>query len=438
MNSVDRGFRSIIHDHRKFTHKLGYMATQLGATKGDRVWSNLLKNMVLQTEIGAYVIVEVLFRQAGLVGRLTYVVKAHHQDRPTETVVIKISCPSLSREPEEKLVNAARDAAIEIGGESHWVLKHLPKIVHAEDIETTPGSTQDRVASFLNKEASYVDGGKYHYEYRTLHIVILEELFSINKLSCASDFAQVFFDVLNCHKWLHDVPRILHRDISMSNIMYRYHDGAVCGVLNDMDLSSLVADLEQQKATSSMRTGTPPFMAVDLLGSHKSGTVHLYRHDLESLFYVMLILSTRHRISYNGIPRANNLVKRVAPPFSEWFKSSLTWEQLGAAKDRLIFKGFPSDDPTMSLDKLFPPDSSFIGFRNWIIRLRAPMKRGFEARVAYDDELALAQAEGVEFDSESVDEKTLGKNIQYSAFFAVMKSFAGKALRAPPVNLDTL
>ncbi|KAF8906115.1 hypothetical protein CPB85DRAFT_1314519 [Mucidula mucida] len=412
MNSVDRGFRSIIHDHRKFTHKLGYMATQLGATKGDRVWSNLLKNMVLQTEIGAYVIVEVLFRQA-----------AHHQDRPTET-------------PEEKLVNAARDAAIEIGGESHWVLKHLPKILHAQDIETTPGSTQDRVASFLNKEASYVDGGKYHYEYRTLHIVILEELFSINKLPCASDFAQVFFDVLNCHKWLHDVPRILHRDISMSNIMYRYHDGAVCGVLNDMDLSSLVADLEQQKATSFMRTGTPPFMAVDLLGSHKSGTVHLYRHDLESLFYVMLILSTRHRISYDGIPRANNLVKRVAPPFSEWFKSSLTWEQLGAAKDRLIFKGFPSDDPTMNTDTLFPPDSTFIGFKNWMVRLRHIMYRGFNAHVEYKNEVDLV-AEGVELHSKAVDKETLGGNIQYSSFFNVMKSFAGKALRAPPVNLDT-
>ncbi|KAF9004514.1 hypothetical protein BDZ89DRAFT_1169185 [Hymenopellis radicata] len=330
MNAVDRGFRNIIHDHQEFTHNLGFMAEKLGDSKGTRVWSNLLKNMVLETSFGCYVITEVLFRQAGIIGRLTYVVRAHRKDRPTESVVIKISCPSLSREPEEKLVNAARDAAIKIGGESHWVLNHLPKILHAEDIKTSAGSTQDRVASFLNEEASYVAGGKYHYEYRTLHIVILEELFPINTLPCASDFAQVFFDVLNCHKWLHDVPRILHRDISMSNIMYRYgDDGAVYGVLNDMDLSSLVADLEDQKATSFMRTGTPPFMAVDLLRSHRSELVHLYRHDLESLFYVMLILSTRHQISCDGLhPRArpkNNLVARAAPPFSDWFDSSLTW-----------------------------------------------------------------------------------------------------------------
>ncbi|KAF9004508.1 hypothetical protein BDZ89DRAFT_1080461 [Hymenopellis radicata] len=63
----------------------------------------------------------------------------------------------------------------------------------------------------------------------------------------ASDFAQVFFDVLNCHKWLYDTSRISHRDISLANIMYRFDDeGDIYGA-------------------TGHRTGTPPFMTIDLL-----------------------------------------------------------------------------------------------------------------------------------------------------------------------------
>ncbi|KAK0479919.1 hypothetical protein EDD18DRAFT_1206282 [Armillaria luteobubalina] len=54
-------------------------------------------------------------------------------------------------------------------------------------------------------------------------------------------YAQVFVDILQCHKWLYDHPKILHQDISMANIMYRTDDeGTVFGVLNDFDLSTLI------------------------------------------------------------------------------------------------------------------------------------------------------------------------------------------------------
>ncbi|KAF9459059.1 hypothetical protein BDZ94DRAFT_1149964, partial [Collybia nuda] len=95
------------------------------------------------------------------------------------------------------------------------------------------------------------------------------------------------------HRWLHDYPRILHRDISAGNIMYRIVEGKVHGVLNDLDLSSLREDVERGTPTSHQRTGTPPYMATELLqaaGGTKSPTRHLYRHDLESLTYVILML----------------------------------------------------------------------------------------------------------------------------------------------------
>ncbi|KAF8875829.1 hypothetical protein CPB85DRAFT_1345346, partial [Mucidula mucida] len=43
------------------------------------------------------------------------------------------------------------------------------------------------------------------------------------------------------------------------------------------------------------RTGTPPFMAFDLQDPHNLHVLHLYRHDLESLFYVLLMLVCRHK-----------------------------------------------------------------------------------------------------------------------------------------------
>ncbi|KAG7442442.1 uncharacterized protein BT62DRAFT_831848, partial [Guyanagaster necrorhizus] len=80
---------------------------------------------------------------------------------------------------------------------------------------------------------------------------------------------------------------ILHRDISMANIRYRKDSqGNIFGVLNDFDLSSL---LPINEATSVPRMGTPPYMAVDLLKERCDGP-HLYRHDLEALCYIFLMI----------------------------------------------------------------------------------------------------------------------------------------------------
>ncbi|KAL1663465.1 hypothetical protein GGF50DRAFT_116048 [Schizophyllum commune] len=71
------------------------------------------------------------------------------------------------------------------------------------------------------------------------------------------------------------------------------------GVLNDWDLAVDPSDLHAHTASTTpsmpsgttplMPFGTPPFMAVDMLedGALKGKVERLYRHDLESLFYVL-------------------------------------------------------------------------------------------------------------------------------------------------------
>ncbi|CAG8617055.1 3220_t:CDS:2, partial [Acaulospora colombiana] len=69
------------------------------------------------------------------------------------------------------------------------------------------------------------------------------------------------------------------------NLMYKKgEDGQVIGVLADFDLSSL----EGKASSNTKRTGSLPFMALDLLSKNAvSGKVaHDYCHDAEAFFWV--------------------------------------------------------------------------------------------------------------------------------------------------------
>jgi hypothetical protein len=90
------------------------------------------------------------------------------------------------------------------------------------------------------------------------------------------------------YRWLFEVPKILHRDISQHNLMLRKEDDKIHGVLNDLDLA---VDADVKSASSKHRTGTKPFMAIDLL--RPDPPMHMYRHDLESIFYVVVWITSR-------------------------------------------------------------------------------------------------------------------------------------------------
>ena len=96
--------------------------------------------------------------------------------------------------------------------------------------------------------------------------------------------------------------KIVHRDVSPNNIMVEMRNGEPFFILNDFDLATFVQDNGKQlnPASSRHRTGTLPFMAIELLqdtakplAKVKSGrmlfqVVHRLRHDWESLLWVAL------------------------------------------------------------------------------------------------------------------------------------------------------
>ncbi|KAA1478354.1 hypothetical protein DENSPDRAFT_743249, partial [Dentipellis sp. KUC8613] len=82
--------------------------------------------------------------------------------------------------------------------------------------------------------------------------------------------------------------KVLHRDLSLANIMFRRDKKKhPSGILNDWDLGEVVsANPEDYIATSRHSTGTLPFMAMELLSEEPP--VHIYRHDLESFFWILM------------------------------------------------------------------------------------------------------------------------------------------------------
>jgi hypothetical protein len=91
--------------------------------------------------------------------------------------------------------------------------------------------------------------------------------------------------------------------------MWYWKDGKRIGVLNDYDLSSLA---DEPGPRGNERTGTVPFMALDLLSEEgQQGEVkHLYRHDLESFMWCFAWISLRYE---NGV-----LLPQGLRPFDEW------------------------------------------------------------------------------------------------------------------------
>src|ERR1700733_166262 len=122
-----------------------------------------------------------------------------------------------------------------------------------------------------------------------------------------SSFISEFLLVLG-HRYLWKCG-IEHNDIIVSNLMYDKANNCT-GVLNDFDLAHVRGN---ERPSGTERTGTMPFMALDLLTKNAwAGKVErLYRHDCESFMWVLLWICARY----------DHGVEIEDPPFSEFITS---------------------------------------------------------------------------------------------------------------------
>ncbi|KAJ3990255.1 protein kinase [Lentinula detonsa] len=251
-----------------------------------------------------------------------------------KNLILKVCFPEAGGSLSEKMLIQEAKRVAEHTSEL-WALNHLPDLI--DSISITYNDKNARQGNITTVEETC--------EGSIMYITVFEELHPLSELDDLTDFAQVFYDILQIHRWLYKCAGILHRDLSIGNIMFRRIEGKVYGVLNDFDLSSFVHDMGKGPA-SDFRTGTRPFMSVDLLDPKWKGG-HLYRHDLESLFFIMICLACRYERP--GIPAAE------PRPFSKWFSG--TDGEVRKEKADFFIDRFSG---------ALPVQPYFVGFTDWL------------------------------------------------------------------------
>ena len=190
--------------------------------------------------------------------------------------------------------------------------------------------------------------------------------------------------------WVHGIH---HGDISLNNLMYNPSPtGKPEGVLNDYDLASWV----KFPTTNSDRTGTLPFMALNMLsGGLEDRIPRLYRHDAESFIWVLAYITVIN-VEYRGcsvkisrphiidpwfaVDRESHISSKYAFPAGYGGRLSVTephmrysdtvrslvdyWVRLDSASQRLKFTGptkTETDDPRGALEKLVKDVGATLG-----------------------------------------------------------------------------
>ncbi|KAK7464425.1 hypothetical protein VKT23_006592 [Stygiomarasmius scandens] len=346
----------------------------------------------------------IVYRAHGIIGRGSTVIKAKRVRGNWEDkeVIVKINFPAEGRQGEDELVAKAAKKARELGKDHAWAEEHLPTILWSHTYALDKHSPQFQLAEYLQRN----DPDKH--EKRVLRITVQRILEPVTNLTDPREYAQVFFDVLQIHKWLIDYPKILQRDISLANVMfYRKDDGTVRGVLNDFDLAS---ELPLCGRSSQQRTGTKPYMSADLL--YRSwARKHDYRHELEALFYVMLILCCHYKQYDSKIRQATKL------PFKSWFRDS--HESIANEKAWWVSRPLST----------VPTTSFFKGFEESLARLKTQLQSGQAAKFTYYAEQSEHHekvqrfakiGKKVEPFQVSFDWQTLNGKVSYESFKEIM------------------
>ncbi|KAK0189842.1 hypothetical protein F5146DRAFT_1224840 [Armillaria mellea] len=343
----------------------GIQEQTLDVFKGVKL--SLKLKTVKSDEVVEVTLGRIILHQPAIIGRHTCVVEAESNYKGWEgkELVVKISWPAVERKSEADLVHIAREKArsMKTGKKPDWALDHLPDILLCQDFVYEADSTQANIAAFC-KKAKCANNETIDYEHRVCRIMVQERLYPLDELRMVEEYAQVFFDILQIHKRL---------------------DGH--------------------------RTGTLPYMASELLVD-KNGQPpkHLYRHDVESIFYAILLLCCRYQVlpTPTSSEPAPLTCEKVSSRFDEWYT-------LGRATLR-------AKKVTFIMDDVIVVNSGFASFQPWLNDLHGQFSDGQSARSSHSHRQARGKATG------AFDEETLQNQVSYSIAFDICSKFAGSPL----------
>ncbi|KAH8814650.1 hypothetical protein DL96DRAFT_1684914 [Flagelloscypha sp. PMI_526] len=193
----------------------------------------------------------------------------------------QMSCPTHPRSSGISVIKSANSRVD--------FLNNLPENIVYEHLDVT--ETQNRFASVFPS-----------YEKHQPRIIATTALYPIKDLEDPHQLMKVFQDVFFCYRSRYEKFDLLYRNLSEGNIMFRYTGSCIYGILSDFDLCR--DQSIEGFSMSCQQTGTAPFMAIDFLENDPPPR-HLYRHDLESLYYIIVC----------------NVCDRWSLPIKRWFKA---------------------------------------------------------------------------------------------------------------------
>ncbi|THH14974.1 hypothetical protein EUX98_g9536 [Antrodiella citrinella] len=314
-----------------------------------------------------------------------------------QRLVAKIACPHEIRTAEDRFIRIIRR---KMNGDDH-AQQYLKNIV---DLKCSFSCKMDDEHMGLPRRKMPAVAIELR---RCFRVLVMPEYLPLERINSPAELKQIFVDTITGHHWVYETSLILHRDISYGNIMF-YRDGSgagekVIGVLTDWDLAeqqlddgtqaneserAIAANLgialggkgsssgvavsaeaweekdmgeqEKNRQKARYRTGTGPFMACDLLSTGLTPK-HLYRHDLESFFWVLVWFCV-----------VFNPDKHTLGIISSWHQSSLLY--VGAAKREFM-------DAAKEYNRIFAKTSleyQPIGTK-YIVPLRIRLQRAIDA-----------------------------------------------------------
>ncbi|EPT00195.1 hypothetical protein FOMPIDRAFT_1050020 [Fomitopsis schrenkii] len=272
-----------------------------------------------------------VYTEFGLIGRGTTVIPVKARPRAgaasgsqaseSEELVAKIAWPHAARTGEDVFIRKVRSGLKDAGKKK--ILQHI--------VDMKAAMTKDMKEMNMPRHAMGLCPDEQ--DVRVCRILILMCYIPLDAIGSQAEFHLVFVQSVRAHYWVYETSKVLHRDISMNNIMWYRRGDEIIGVLCDWDLaedqsngqrpgidigqadaavpsgkgkgksvpsrqSPHIASLpsnqqnvgrpaatSEEKVKPRYRTGTGPFMALDLL-CEGIAPVHKYRHDLESFFYL--------------------------------------------------------------------------------------------------------------------------------------------------------
>ncbi|KAF8323242.1 hypothetical protein DL93DRAFT_2070846 [Clavulina sp. PMI_390] len=231
------------------------------------------------------------------------------------------------------------------------------------------------------------------YQDRVLRAQVFGPIYQpLSKIREIEAFKATFIGCINAHHKLYERAKIIHRDISPSNLMFEtYGVGAIVDLEHAISVDGLsLRDDHDVPAPPTAAVGTPAFMSIDLhLEAEHRPTRHYYRFDLESFFYSLAWLATHFHFGQ----------ERYSTYFGEWVT--------GKDQDILTAK---RQYMAACRDNSFKYDDSTSITETWLPALGKLFYEGYAAR----DAARTAK--------ETFDDETLGGYVTYENFMNILAS----------------